>query len=141
MSYLKSAPSNCLISKFWEKNKMPKFGITKCLLIMGIFVLEFENNIFFNKFLLTQNFQKNKNAKIWYHICLILVLLGWNLKIILSYLKSPPTNLYHFKILWKKKNWYIWNQKCLMWVFSWENFENLLSYFKSAPSNLSKVSF
>ena len=64
------------------------------------------------------------------------VFLGWNLKTILSYLESSPSNLSNCKILWKNENAYIWDKKCLIWVFLDWNFKKLLSYLKSAPSDL-----
>ena len=36
---------------------------------------------------------KNKNPLIWDQKCMMCVFLGWNLKILLSYLKSAPLNL------------------------------------------------
>ena len=71
---------------------------------LGSFGLEFENNIVIFE-ISTLNFsnyeilQRNKNAYIWDHKCLIWVALGWNMKTILSYLKSAPSNLSNYKIL------------------------------------------
>ena len=39
---------------------------------------------------------------IWYQKCLSWVFLGWNLKVIKSYLKSAPSNSSNCKILRKK---------------------------------------
>ena len=57
-------------------------------------------------------------------------ILGWNLKTILSYLKSAPSNLSDCKILRKNKSAWIWDQKYLVCVFLGKNFKNTIVIFE-----------
>ena len=92
--------------KFRGKTKMPKFG-TK-MPYLGIFD------------------QK----------CMISVFLGWNLKTILSYLKSAPSNLSNCKVLHKKKCLSFGPKMPDLGIVDW-NLKTIFSYLKSPPSNLS----
>ena len=69
---------------------------------LRIFGLEFENiilmfQIIVLEFVLMQSLVQK-------FICLILVFLGWNLKKLLSYLKSAPSSLSDYKFREKNKN-------------------------------------
>ena len=69
--------------------------------------------------------------------CLILLFLGWNLKSILSYLKSAPSNLSNNNIFRKSESTYTWDKNALFGYFCeriWK--KKLFSLLKSAPSNL-----
>ena len=59
---------------------------------------------------------------IWDQKCLIWVSLGWNLKMILLYLKSVHSILSNCKISWKNENVKIWDQKCLIWPRTLKNY-------------------
>ena len=109
---------------------------------LGNFGLEFENNIVIFEintleFVYCQNLAEKQKCLnlgpkrlylgIFGQKCFIWVFLTRNalfgyfwariLKILLSYLKSAPSNLGNCKILRKNKNTKIWDQKCLIWVF------------------------
>ena len=78
------------------------------MLYFGIFGLQFEKAIVIFeinalKFVWLQSLVQNKNPKVWDEKCLILEFLGWNLKKLLPYLKSAPSNFFWLKILRKKK--------------------------------------
>ena len=78
---------------------------------LRIFGLEFENIIVMTQitvleFVLLQSFVQRLKFQNLDQQCLILVFLGWNLKTILPYLKSAPSNLSDCKNFTKK-------QKCL----------------------------
>ena len=106
---------------------MPKFGIKNAL--FGYFwagILENYRHIL-NQHLricLNQKFcEETKMPKfgtknVWFG-----VFLNWNLKTILSYLKSAPSNLSNCKISRKNKNMTkIWDQKCLIWARILKNY-------------------
>ena len=84
---------------------------------------------------------KQKKIQIWHELCLISVFLNLNLKLLLSLLKSAPSNLSKWKFLYKTKKNQACNQSFFIWVALGYDFEKLLTYLKSAPSNLSKKSF
>ena len=58
---------------------------------------------------------KNGNAQIWDQKCLIWVFFDWNLKRILSYLKSAHSDLYNWKLSSKKKMPKFWSKNALFW--------------------------
>ena len=74
---------------------------------LGIFGLEFEKSIVIFQisvleFVLLQSLVQKSSSLNLGPKMRVRVLLGWNLKIILSYLKSAPWNLSDCKISWKK---------------------------------------
>ena len=68
--------------------------------------------------------------------CPILVFSGWNLKIILPYLKSVPSNLSNCWVLCKKQKLNLEPEIPYLGVLS-NNLKKILSYLKSEPSNWS----
>ena len=66
-------------------------------------------------------------------------ILGCNLKILLTYLKS--WNLLCCKVWCKTKNLYIWDQIYVILVFLDWMLKTILSYLKSASLNLSNYKF
>ena len=67
---------------------------------------------------------------------MISVFLGWNLKTILSYLKSAPSNLSNCKVSHKKKCLSFGPKMPDLGIVDW-NLKTIFSYLKSPPSNLS----
>ena len=61
--------------------------------------------------------------------------LDWNLKTIVSYLKSAPSNLSNGKISWDKKM-PKFRTKNSLGIFGLEFKKKLMSHFKSAPLKL-----
>ena len=61
--------------------------------------------------------------KIWDKNCFIWVLWDWNLKKLLSHLKSKPLDLSKCKVSCKTKKLWVRNQKCLILVLLGENFK------------------
>ena len=97
-----------VVARFCEETKMAKFRTINAnfwyfLTRISKKLLRFEISTF--KLAYLQNFtkKKNKNGWIWDKKCLIYVFFGWNLKTILSYLKSAPLNSSSCKILRKNK--------------------------------------
>ena len=92
MPYVDVIDPKCLISIFFGKS------FRKTIVIFEISSL---------KWVYLQNFtkkKKKKNAYIWDQKCLIWIFLDWNLKTILSYLKSAPSNLSNFETTRKNKD-------------------------------------
>ena len=66
--------------------------------LFGCFGQQFENLLSYLKlFPLNLSYSKvwckNKNPEIWYQKCPSLLSFGWNLKVMLLYLESTPSNL------------------------------------------------
>ena len=136
MSYLKSKPWNCLIAKFWEKAKMPKFG---------------SKNVLFRYFWVRISKSCCYNWNQHPRTCLIAKFCGK--------MKMPKFGTknalfgYFWTVIWKQY-FHIWNQhpRTSMIVKVWEKakmpkfdtknaylnayLKRILSYLKSVPSNL-----
>ena len=78
-----------------------------------------------------------KNFKFGTKMPLICVYLGWNLKMLLSYLKLVSSNLSCCKVWCKNKIPLIWDQKCLIWVILDWGLKRILPYLKTTLSNFS----
>ena len=108
LSHVKSTPSKISNCKVSRKNKILKSRTKNVFL--GCFrqyfwktFVKFEINAL--EFVLLQNFgAKIKIPYICCQKCQIWIFCGWNVKIILSYLKSTPSNLSNCKISCKNKN-------------------------------------
>ena len=100
-----SAKTKIMKKNFVKKTKLPNFGTKN--VFFGYFEIEFENNIFIFE-INTPNLSNSKilwkKAYIWDQKCLICVFLGWNLRILLSCLKSASSNLCSCKVWCKNKN-------------------------------------
>ena len=98
-------PPNCLIAKFRTKIRILKFGIKNAL--FGCFRPQFWKTIVIFE-INTLEFPlfcaKNKNSEIWDQKCQISVFCGWNLKTLMSYLKSASSNLSCCKVWCKNEN-------------------------------------
>ena len=98
----------CLIRKLCGKTKIPKFRIKNVSFeYPWLRILKNYCHIRNQHPQIRQNCKipwENENASIYDQKCLIWVFLGWNLKTILSYLKSAAWNLSNCKILWNNEN-------------------------------------
>ena len=66
--------------------------------------------------------------------CLICVFLGWHLKIILSYLKSAPSNFVNYKISWKNRNRLNRGPKNALFGYFWtRTFKNYCHIWNQHP--------
>ena len=104
---------------------------------LGTFMPEFEKTIVIFEistfeFVKIQSFKLKKNKLNLKPKLSYMGILDWNLKKLLLYLKSAPSNLSYCKASYKKKLWVL-DQNLLGY-----NLKKLLSYLKSAHSNMSK---
>ena len=108
LSYMKSAPSNLSNCKISRK-KQNCLNLGPKMFYLGIFGLKFQKtSVIFEistlEFVKLRNLVKKWKFLIWNEKCFIWIFLAWNLKTILSYLKSTLSNLYNCKILWENEN-------------------------------------
>ena len=140
MSYLKSAPSNSSNCKLWCKNENSSVWNHNAL--FRYFGLKFWKGCcrIWNQYLQicpTAMFStKIKFLEFGDQKCLIWGVLVWNLKILLSWLKSVLLNSSNCIISCKNKNTLIWIKKWFTWIFLGWNLKMILSRLKSVPSIL-----
>ena len=82
-----------------------------------------------------QNFTKKQKCLNLGQKSLIHVFWGSKLKLILSYLKSVPSNIASCKISWKNKNAYIFHQKCLILLILGNKFRKPIVIFEISILN------
>ena len=153
LEYLKSAPSNFSNSKIISKN-WRCLNLGQKMSDLGIFGLEFEKDIVIYEisklqFVRWQSFSKKKMPKFetkndvlkfFHQNYLIWVCFGWNLKTILSYLKSAPSTKV-LKFATKKDLFayfwaWIWKQCCHIWD-QHTNLTNWNIFGKNKNANIS----
>ena len=136
-------PWICLIAKFRDKTKMPKFGTENTL--FGYFwagILENYCHIWNQHLRICVNAKFCEETKMlrfgtkcglfeyFWPTVLYLDIFGLEFKKkLLWYFKSAPLDLSNCKRLWNNKNAYIWDQKCLIWVFLTKNV--VFEYFRA----------
>ena len=107
--------------------KLPFWGIfdQECLVLVFLGKKFRKTIVIFEistlKFVSLKNFTEKQKCLNLGQKYLIYVFLDWNLKTILSYLKSTPSNLSNCKISRENKNACIWDQRCFIWVFLTKN--------------------
>ena len=82
---------------------------------------------------------KNRNPPNWNQKCFIWVLWNWNLKKLLSYLKSASFNWSKRKVLCKTKKNQVCDQNLLLWIVLGCNFDKVIVIWFQHSRNCQNV--